>query len=229
MHSKVSLYYSVAFIGLFVGLCGVIKDAYAWFSETGDVGSSAASVDGTCGIGGRNSERHAACGATFVRMAERHLCEDSARNGWVWSCMGRDGGASAACSAPPAAAVNGQCGTGCRCSGYINTNQRFVRDRQCFACVIVRGNSIWTWRCSGSKGGNAVQCTTGIVPTPRLTPTPAATNFFTVTSPAANASVTGTVTITGTAGSQWMDVALIARTRSLHKRRRNPGAGRHIA
>jgi hypothetical protein len=75
---------------------------------------------------------------------------------WTWTCTGSNGGSDAQCQAYKTSnAINGQCGSSngqyltsiptggfCYSGNYTNLN----------------GNGPWYWTCTGSNGGNDVQC-----------------------------------------------------------------------
>jgi Cellulase (glycosyl hydrolase family 5) len=113
--------------------------------------------------------------------------ENSAKGWWAWN-----GGAWAAAS-NPLPAVNGACGSA---NGTAVSAAPTANLCTAGAATNVAGNGPWTWGCNGSNGGTNASCSAPVL----------VTTSFTVTSPANGATVSGTINITGAAGTQWINV-----------------------
>ena len=143
-------------------LCGVgapssvVGDGPWTWSCAGSNGGVTAScraqltVNGSCGSSN---------GADFLNAPSAYLCGAGAPSSvtgtgpWNWSCAGRNGGATASCSALPV--INGSCGSANDADALSAPTTNLCSSG---TASQVGGEGPWNWTCAGSNGGAAASC-----------------------------------------------------------------------
>jgi parallel beta-helix repeat protein len=147
-----------------------------------------APVNGICGT---------ANGTTVASKPTTNLCSTgtsstvSGTGPWTWSCAGRNGGATASCSAQltPPTPVNGVCGTS---NGTTVASKPTNNLCNTGTASTVAGTGPWTSSCSGANGGTNASCSAQLAPPPPVNGVCGSSNGTTLSTTPTNLCNTGT-------------------------------------